>query len=105
MTQMPPLDPDGYLLDIQDWTEEAARSLAADEDIELTAAHWDIIHLARAFYKEFGVSPRQRPLVQYIKNKLGADKGNSIYLMTLFPGSPALRIARISGLPRPSQCF
>ncbi|MCY4473328.1 MAG: TusE/DsrC/DsvC family sulfur relay protein [Kistimonas sp.] len=105
MKNLPPLDPDGHLLHQQDWNKETAEQLAHLEQITLTAAHWDIINLARAFYQDFGLPPRQRPLVRYVKDRLGAERGNSIYLMTLFPGSPARLISRIAGLPCPSSCF
>jgi tRNA 2-thiouridine synthesizing protein E len=36
---------------------------------------------------------------------LGPDKGRSVYLLTLFPGNPALLGAKIAGLPRPENCF
>jgi tRNA 2-thiouridine synthesizing protein E len=46
-----------------------------------------------------------RPLSKYIKQELGADKAGSIYLLTLFPGSPAKLAAKIAGLPRPENCL
>ncbi|MES2603574.1 MAG: TusE/DsrC/DsvC family sulfur relay protein, partial [Pseudomonadota bacterium] len=33
------------------------------------------------------------------------SKGNSLYLLSLFPGSPARLAARIAGLPRPVNCM
>ena len=101
----PRLDNDGYLLCLSDWNEQTAHLLAQDEHIELTPAHWDIIHLVREFYDTYELSPSQRPLVKFIKEKLGADKGNSLYLMQLFRGSPAKSVTRIAGLPRPTNCF
>ena len=44
-------------------------------------------------------------LVKFTSRKLGPDKGRSVYLMTLFPGNPALLGAKIAGLPRPENCF
>jgi len=46
-----------------------------------------------------------RPLVRLTARELGSDKGNSIYLLRLFPGNPALVASRIAGLPRPENCF
>lgn len=99
------LDEEGYLLNLQDWTPELANQLAQDVDVELTDAHWEIIHLLRDFYKEFEVSPAMRPLVKAVSKKLGAEKGRSIYLMTLFPGSPPKLAAKIAGLPKPANCL
>ncbi|MCZ6459336.1 MAG: TusE/DsrC/DsvC family sulfur relay protein, partial [Gammaproteobacteria bacterium] len=38
-------------------------------------------------------------------SQLGAEKGTSIYLLKLFPGSPAKLLAKIAGLPRPTNCL
>ncbi|BFM49114.1 TusE/DsrC/DsvC family sulfur relay protein [Marinomonas sp. THO17] len=99
------LDEEGYLLNLDDWSPELAHHLAKQEDIELTSAHWEIITLLRDFYQEFEVSPAMRPLVKAVSKKLGEEKGRSIYLMTLFPGSPPKLAAKIAGLPKPANCL
>lgn len=99
------LDKDGFLRNLSDWDEAVAQQLASSESIELSPAHWEIIHCLRKFYAEFELSPAMRPLVKYVAQELGPEKGNSIYLMRLFPGSPAKVAARIAGLPRPENCL
>lgn len=99
------LDKDGFLADLNDWSKDVAAELAATEGIELTEQHWEILSLLRAFYVEFELSPAMRPLSRYIKEHLGAEKASSIYLLTLFPGSPAKLAAKIAGLPRPENCL
>lgn len=99
------LDEEGYLLNLQDWTPELAHQLAQDVDIALTEAHWEIIYILRDFYQEYEVSPAMRPLVKAVSKKLGAEKGRSIYLMTLFPSSPPKLAAKIAGLPKPANCL
>ncbi|GGY41333.1 sulfurtransferase [Bacterioplanes sanyensis] len=99
------LDNDGFLKHLNDWNESVAVELAQQEGIELTAEHWEIVHLLRRFYQEFDISPAMRPLSKYIRAELGADKASSIYLLRLFPGSPAKMAARIAGLPRPENCL
>lgn len=99
------LDEEGYLLNLDDWSTELAEQLAATEDLALTEAHWEIIHLLRGFYQEYGVSPAMRPLVKAVSKSLGSEKGRSIYLMTLFPGSPPKLAAKIAGLPKPANCL
>lgn len=102
---MPEVDKDGFLINLNDWSVEVATQLAATEGIELTEAHWEIVHALREFYNEFDLSPAMRPLTRYLKEKLGEDKAKSIYLLTLFPGSPAKLAAKIAGLPRPENCL
>jgi len=99
------LDKDGYLCALQDWDEDVAQGLARAASIELSAAHWEVIHLLRQFYELHGLSPAMRALVKYTGQKLGSDKGHSVYLLQLFPGNPALLGAKIAGLPRPVNCF
>lgn len=99
------LDKDGYLVNLADWNETVAGQLAGAEEIVLDESHWELIRLVRAFYARFEVSPAMRPLVKQVREQLGEDKGNSIYLMSLFPGSPAKLLAKIAGLPRPTNCL
>lgn len=95
----------GFLVNLSDWTEALATEMAAEEGIELSEAHWEVIHLLRAFYAEFALSPAMRILVKHVRSKLGEEKGNSIYLMQLFPGSPAKLASKIAGLPKPDNCL
>lgn len=102
---LPAQDKDGFLVDLNSWSEAVATELARQENIELTAAHWEVLHALRDFYAEFDLSPAMRPLTRYLKEKLGAEKSTSIYLLTLFPGSPAKIAAKLAGLPRPENCL
>ncbi|WP_416140619.1 TusE/DsrC/DsvC family sulfur relay protein [Halomonas sp. HK25] len=99
------LDPEGYLIKLEDWTPEVASAIAAEESIELTDEHWEIIEVLRDFYRRFEQAPAMRPLVKAVAKALGEEKGRSIHLMRLFPGSPAKLCARIAGLPKPSHCL
>ena len=98
-------DPEGYLKNLNDWSPSIAEILAEQEGIGLADDHWRVITALRTFYRTFEVSPAMRPLVKYIGQELGKDKGNSIYLMTLFPPSPARVASKIAGLPRPDNCL
>ena len=99
------LDANGFLADRTLWTPAIAEAFAELENIGLTEAHWEIISLIQRFYDEFDASPANRALVKYVKIELGSDKGNSIYLMSLFPGSPTRLASRIAGLPKPKNCL
>lgn len=99
------LDDDFCLKNPDDWSEQAATLLAHEEGIELTAAHWEILHLVRRFYLEFDLAPANRALVRYVRQQLGEKKGNSLYLNTLFAGRPARVATRLAGLPKPANCF
>ena len=99
------LDKDGFLQALSDWSPETAVALALREQLELTQEHWEVIHLLRAFYNEFQLSPANRPLVKYVAQKLGPEKGNSMHLNRLFKGTPAKLAAKLAGLPKPTNCL
>ncbi|MCL1052216.1 TusE/DsrC/DsvC family sulfur relay protein [Shewanella abyssi] len=98
-------DQQGYLKVVSDWSPELALIIAQEEKINLTDAHWEVINFVRDFYLEFKTSPAIRVLVKAIGQKLGADKGNSKYLYTLFPIGPAKQATKIAGLPKPAKCI
>ncbi len=99
------LDKDGYLQNLDDWSPVIASALAAQENLELSDAHWEVIELLRSFYAEFQLSPATRPLIKYAAIKLGPDKGNSQHLNLLFKGTPAKLAAKLAGLPKPTNCL
>lgn len=99
------VDDDGYLQNLHDWNEAIALQLAQQEALELDERHWEVLHLLRQFYQQYDLSPAMRPLVKYVAQQLGADKGKSIYLMQLFGASPAKMAAKIAGLPKPENCL
>lgn len=103
--EIPETDHEGFLVNLADWTEDVAVSIALSEHIELSKEHWEIINLLRQFYAEYQVSPAMRIFVKQVKIKFGADKGNSLYLLSLFPQSPAKLASKIAGLPKPTNCL
>lgn len=99
------LDKEGFLVNLGDWSDDVARALAEQEGLEMTAAHFEVIHALRRFYAQYQLSPAMRPLVKYIGQELGKDKGSSLYLLSLFPGSPARLASKLAGLPKPDNCL
>lgn len=99
------LDKEGFLVNLSDWNEAVAEALAQNEGLTLSDAHWEIIYLVREFYQSFQISPSMRALVKRAEQKLGSEKGKSIYLLQLFPLSPAKLVSKIAGLPKPANCL
>ncbi|WP_404340253.1 sulfurtransferase TusE [Pseudoalteromonas mariniglutinosa] len=98
-------DKQGYLINSHDWSESLAIVIASKENITLSEQHWEVIHFVRDFYLEFNTSPAIRMLVKAMAKKLGEEKGNSLYLYTLFPKGPAKQATKIAGLPKPARCI
>ena len=99
------VDNDGYLKNIDDWSEEFATLMAERENIILTPEHWEIIQLVREFYQEYKTSPAIRMLVKAMSQKFVEEKGNSRYLQRLFPDGPAKQATKFAGLPKPAKCL
>ncbi|MEP1216006.1 MAG: TusE/DsrC/DsvC family sulfur relay protein [Marinobacter sp.] len=103
---MPERNNEGFLECAGDWNPKVAEVIAGDDGISLGENHWEIIRFLRDFYKQHEMSPpSNRLFVKAVKEALGEEKGNSIYLMQLFPGTPAKTACRIAGLPRPTNCL
>ena len=89
----------GYLVDIADWSEGLATQMAAEEDLELTDKHWDLINFLRdQFINNGGKAPNTRALIKEMGSTWG-EKIGSKDLYTLFPKDPSKQGGRISGLP------
>lgn len=99
------VDQEGFLVNLDDWSEAVAEALAHAEGLTLYDEHWEVLRLLREFYQEFQLSPATRPLIKYAALKLGPDKGNSQHLNRLFKGTPAKLAAKLAGLPKPSNCI
>lgn len=100
------VDEDGYLMQVQDWTPDIAHALAAQQQLTLTEAHWEVINAIRTFYSQYQRSPTTRVLLKYLAQQLGSQKSSSIYVMQLFGGgTPAKSIAKLAGLPKPPNCI
>lgn len=98
-------DNQGYLLDYTQWEEGLITILAADEGIELTENHLEVIWFVRHFYEEFNTSPAIRMLVKAMEKEYGPEKGNSKYLFKLFRKGPAKQATKLAGLPKPAKCL
>jgi sulfur relay protein, TusE/DsrC/DsvC family len=96
---------EGFLVNLNDWTPQVAQILAQQQNIVLTAEHWEIINLLRDFYFKYNAAPAMRTLVNAVREQYGAEKGNSIYLHTLFPAGAALQANKLAGLPKPVRCI
>jgi len=70
-------DEQGYLVNLEDWSEALAQALADKDSLELTPAHWEVIHMIRHFYQENGTAPAMRALTKLAKTELGKEKGDS----------------------------
>jgi len=100
-----PVDEEGFLVDLKDWTKEIAEQMASDDGVELTEEHWNVLNFLREYYEEYQIAPAVRVLTKAIAKSMGKDKGNSKYLYGLFPYGPGKQGCRFAGLPKPTGCI
>ena len=101
----PVFDDDGFLIDFASWSRSIAIEIAEADGVVLSDEHWQVIGLIRQFYLEYDHSPAMRPLIKYLRSHTDSENINSIYLLQLFPDSPAKLAAKIAGLPKPENCL
>ncbi len=99
------VDSEGYLQDLDSWSPTVAHLLAAQMNLQLNEQHWELICLVRKFYERTEVVPAMRPLIKLVREQLGDQKGTSIHLNLLFPDGAAKSLARVAGLPKPTNCL
>lgn len=92
-------DPEGYILDMAQWSEAFAVALAEKEDLTLTDEHWDVIRFIRDYYEQRNVQAQVRDMVMHFRAAWGPEKGNSRYLHDIFPmGGPQKQGNRVAGM-------
>ncbi|MCX7913096.1 MAG: TusE/DsrC/DsvC family sulfur relay protein [Thermodesulfovibrionales bacterium] len=98
------VDEDGYVANLDDWSEGLAVYMAQKDGITLTDAHWEVINFLRNYYEKYQIAPMIKILVKEIGKVMGPEKGNTKYLYELFPDGPAKQACRYAGLPKPTGC-
>jgi tRNA 2-thiouridine synthesizing protein E len=90
----------GYLVDFNDWDEEVAKVIAAEEGIELSDKHWDVLNYLRDEYiNNNGNQPMERIIQKAMAEKWGDKKLSSKDMYTLFPRAPSKQGLKVAGLP------
>jgi cobyrinic acid a,c-diamide synthase len=92
-------DVEGYLKDLDDWSEDFARAQAQVENLTLTDAHWQVISYLRAYYEEHRVQAQVRAMIWHFAKIWGPELGSNHHLHALFPvGGPQKQGNRLAGL-------
>ena len=96
------LDGEGYLLDLDEWSEDFVHIRARAEGLELTDEHWQVIRFIRDFHDEHGVQAPVRDMIKYFRKSWGKEKANTRYLHEIFPrGGPQKQGNRLAGVRKP----
>lgn len=95
--ELPARDGDGYLANMNDWTEEVGQAMAATDGVELDETKWAQILQAREYFEEFQSVPPIRKFAKHI----GVDQKEIFELWMTGPMKP---ITKYGGLPKPTGC-
>jgi tRNA 2-thiouridine synthesizing protein E len=93
-------DPDGHLFELGEWSEESASKLAAEEGIQMTDEHWEVVRFLRDDYREHGNTRGSRALLDALTKRFDS-RGGKKHLYLLFPNGPVTQGCKIAGLPLP----
>lgn len=88
---------EGFLTEYDEWSEDIAKVLAAQIEVELTEEHWKIIRFLRDDFKTEGETATSRR-VQTVGGVPIKEQ------FVLFPKKPAKKMAYVAGLPKPKGC-
>ena len=92
-------DGNGFLVNLDDWSEDLAGHIAGQEGLTLTDKHWDIIKYLRDEYLNNNANqPNTRHIVKAMSERWGTNvTQKDVY--DLFPKDPSKQGGRIAGLP------
>jgi len=94
-------DSEGYILHMDEWSEDYVRALAQQEGLALTDEHWEVVRFLRQFFQEHGVQANVREMIKHFRKVWGPEKGSNLYLHRIFPrGGPQKQGNRLAGLLR-----
>lgn len=94
-------DSEGYIVNMDDWSEDFVRAQAEREGLVLTDEHWEVVMFLRDYYEQHGVQCEVRKMVKHFKVAWDSERGTSTYLHRIFPrGGPQKQGNRLAGLLR-----
>lgn len=95
-----PLNKKGHIARFNDWDNEVAESIAADEGLTLTDCHWTVIGFLRDYYAFHEMPPSPKVIIRAIGHEVSrhgpCTRKN---LEGLFPHGGCKQACRIAGLP------
>ena len=92
-------DGEDFFEDPDDWSEDIARSMAAEAGMqELSQEHWQVLYFLRDYYHRNG----RAPLNKHLTSGLGMSISR---IQALFPGGIKYGARRLAGLPNPKSCM
>ena len=93
----------GYLVNLEDWTQAVGQAIADAESLEMTEKHWDVINYLRdEHFNNGGAEPNERTILKDMGKKWGS-KPTSKEMYQMFPDMPSKQGRKIAGLPQSTR--
>ena len=93
----------GYLIELDEWSEDMVYQQAKEEGINLTNEHMDILKYLRKYYDKNGQGYNARTLLNVMEFEFGKWEGKK-HLYELFPKGPVSQGCKLAGIPLPPNC-
>jgi tRNA 2-thiouridine synthesizing protein E len=98
---IPDTDNEGYLLNPDEWNEAIALAIAELENIDMTAAHWEVVHFVRDYFEQAQSVPENRTLLKMLRERHGREIATRRYVQNLFPYGFGQQACKIAGMRKP----
>lgn len=94
-------DSEGYIVHLNEWSEDFVIAQAKAEGLALTEEHWEVVMFLRSYFEKHGVQCEVRKMVKHFRTAWDEERGSSRYLHKIFPrGGPQKQGNRLAGLLR-----
>jgi len=95
-------DPEGYIINPEDWDEGFAQQLAAEEGLNLDEHYWLVLNFMRDYWNEHHVAPDVRHVIKHLTEQQDCEKKQAKELLfKLFPYGYVKQACKIAGMQRP----
>ena len=95
----------GYLLNVDDWSEKFSSEVAKMDGYELFVDHWELIMHFREYCNVNLSNPTMHTIVRTLEKMKGEhfhqQKAYEKHIYNLFPKDPVREICKLAGLPMP----
>lgn len=94
-------DNEGFLLDPGDWSPELMYALAAEDSLELTEEHQEVVAFVRDYFEQRQVVPEARTVLKHMKTCFAEGRATRRYLYRLFPRGYGQQACKLAGMRKP----
>ena len=93
----------GYLVNLEDWTQAVGQAIADVDKLEMTEKHWDVVNYLRdEHFNNGGAEPNERTILKAMSKQWG-NKATSKDMYSMFPEMPSKQGRKIAGLPQSTR--